>query len=78
MRVPSAREENYCNMNKDYIQTIGSVKKEIKKAVVGKDDVIDKTLMAILSGGHITAGRYTGSRKDYFGSCPEQSPGTFF
>ena len=40
-------------MNKDYIQTIGSVKKEIKKAVVGKDDVIDKTLMAILSGGHI-------------------------
>ena len=53
MRVPSAREENYCNMNKDYIQTIGSVKKEIKKAVVGKDDVIDKTLMAILSGGHI-------------------------
>ena len=64
-------------MNKDYIQTIGSVKKEIKKAVVGKDDVIDKTLMAILSGGHILLDDIP-SRKDYFGSCPEQSPGTFF
>lgn len=31
----------------------GLVRNEIKKVVVGKDDVIDAVMMAILSGGHI-------------------------
>lgn len=29
------------------------IRNEVKKVIVGKDDVIDKVMMAILSGGHI-------------------------
>ena len=33
---------------------------EIKKVIVGKDEVITKTLMAILAGGHVGAGLFPG------------------
>ena len=29
------------------------IKKEVKKVIIGKDDIIDKVLMAVLAGGHI-------------------------
>ena len=31
----------------------GKIKEEIQKVLIGKDDVIDKVLMAVLAGGHI-------------------------
>lgn len=33
--------------------TIKDIKKEISKAIVGKDDIIDKVLAAIFAGGHV-------------------------
>lgn len=36
-----------------YVQAINSVTCEVKKIVVGKDDIVDKVMMAILAGGHI-------------------------
>ena len=37
----------------DLIEKIKVVKNEVKKVIVGKDDCIDKILMAVLAGGHI-------------------------
>ena len=37
----------------DMIEKIKVVKNEVKKVIVGKDDCIDKILMAVLAGGHI-------------------------
>ena len=34
-------------------EKIKRIQKEVKKVIVGKDDVIDKVLMAILAQGHI-------------------------
>ena len=34
-------------------ETISKIQNEIKKVIIGKDDVISKILMAILSEGHI-------------------------
>ena len=30
-----------------------AVKNEVKRAIIGKDDVIDKVMTAIIAGGHI-------------------------
>lgn len=37
----------------DMIEKIKVVKNEVQKVIVGKDDCIDKILMAVLAGGHI-------------------------
>ena len=31
---------------------------EITKAVIGKNDIVEKILMAVLAGGHVLDGRY--------------------
>lgn len=36
-----------------YLSIINSITDEVKKVVVGKDDIVDKVMMAILAGGHI-------------------------
>jgi MoxR-like ATPase len=38
---------------KDYVREIVRVKQEIGKVIVGQDDTIEKTLIALFSGGHI-------------------------
>lgn len=40
-------------MNDNYMDIINSVRKEINKVVIGKPEVVDKVLMAMLAGGHI-------------------------
>jgi MoxR-like ATPase len=37
----------------DYQREIGRVKQEIAKVIIGQEDVIDKTLIAFLAGGHV-------------------------
>ena len=39
--------------NKALLEKVMSVKKEISKAVLGKDDIIEKILTVVISGGHI-------------------------
>lgn len=39
--------------NKIINEKIAEIKKEISKAITGKDDVLEKVLVAILAGGHI-------------------------
>ena len=34
-------------------QKINDILKEIQKVVVGKDEIIEKILMAVLAGGHV-------------------------
>lgn len=36
-----------------YVQAINSITNEVKKVVIGKDEIVDKVMMAILAGGHI-------------------------
>lgn len=36
-----------------YTAQVASIKEEVKKVIFGKDEVIDKLLMAIIGGGHI-------------------------
>lgn len=36
-----------------YEQKVNAVLAEVKKAIIGKDDVLEKVLVAILAGGHI-------------------------
>ena len=35
------------------MQKIQEIINQVRKSVIGKDDVIEKTLMAMLAGGHI-------------------------
>ena len=39
--------------NKILLEKIGEVKKEISKAVLGKEEIIDKILTVVVAGGHI-------------------------
>lgn len=39
--------------NKILLEKIGNVKKEISKAVLGKEEIIDKILTVVVAGGHI-------------------------
>ena len=34
-------------------EKIWQIKEQVKKAISGKDDVVDKVMMVILAGGHI-------------------------
>lgn len=36
-----------------YMQAIQSVREQINHVVIGKEEVVDKVLMAILAGGHV-------------------------
>lgn len=40
-------------MNENYMDVINSVRQEINGVVIGKEQVVDKVLMAMLAGGHI-------------------------
>ena len=40
-------------MGCDYQKKLELVKNEIKKVIIGKDEVIDAVLMTVLSGGHV-------------------------
>lgn len=51
----------------NYTNQINSIVNEVKKAVVGKDSIIIKVLLAILCKGQYTYRRYPGSGKNY--SC---------
>lgn len=44
------------------------VKDEIKKAVKGKDEVVEKVLAAMLAGGHVLVGGYSGGWQDHTGN----------
>lgn len=39
--------------SKNYLEKLNDIKKEISKVIIGKDDIIEKVLVAVLSGGHI-------------------------
>lgn len=39
--------------SKNYLEKLNNIKKEISKVIIGKDDIIEKVLVAVLSGGHI-------------------------
>ena len=35
------------------LEQIGKIKKEIAKVIIGQEDVVDQTLITLLSGGHV-------------------------
>ena len=39
--------------NKALLEKVMNVKKEISKAVLGKDEIVEKILTVVISGGHI-------------------------
>lgn len=41
------------NEDREYQQKLQKIEEEVRKVIVGKEDVIRKVLMAILSGGHV-------------------------
>lgn len=53
MRIPDM--ENMENMEKvkQFSQTLGKIKAELKKDIVGKDEIVDCVLIAIISGGNV-------------------------
>lgn len=40
-------------MEIQYIESINEIISEVKKAVIGKDDIVKKVLIAIIAGGHV-------------------------
>lgn len=40
-------------MEIQYIESINQIISEVKKAVIGKDDIVKKVLIAIIAGGHV-------------------------
>ncbi len=41
------------NQNELYIEKLREIKNEVSKVIIGKDDIIDKVIVAVLAGGHI-------------------------
>ena len=52
-REPLSREEAYRLYDQAPLQELALVADEVRRAVVGKDEVLAKVLLAILAGGHI-------------------------
>lgn len=55
--------------NTYYLNMAKNVLMEIKKSVVGKDEVICKIMMAILARGHVLIEDIPGVGKNNYGTC---------
>ena len=68
------------NENNYYLKKSKAVLREVRKSVIGKDDVICKVYMAIIAGGHVLLDDIPGvgkttpaSRKVYWGCSSNSS-----